>query len=1063
MEATEREHDTPPLGEPAAGLLAPETAPATGQPAAVITPTANGPADLADLLFDDALEIRGSLQHDQQLNGGAASAPSSSSNSRAWTNGAVEAAVTGPNGAHVHGHDADDSDNNDPMETDPTPYLDGSAPASTSASTSSSTSTPGSESDVPIIKRPRRLLRPSSRNGGGPRTKGQTQADALRRDPARLATARKRLAFQVDLELFLKTKEVATIEREIERAQHALATLHQLAANGTYDSAVDAYRSWHANAEAPGSRTTSPGRSTSRPVSPLRASARSSRPVSPSRSARASRANSPVVMVGGTRLSTALSTIESRARARGEVVAPTLEAPTVEERSRSRDSSRARGEREYQDRDFQRDAVLERDVREPRERGRSANHPVLYARRADGVFVKIVCPDCGKCRFPNTLGFINHARMAHDLDLLSLDEAANVCGQPVPDADVPVDHPCRRIVARAIPSLPSSSATVARPRASTPMSDSAASSPAASPMPLASAAPTAVPLMHMDRVAQPKTGGETRFYVKYRLKLGNVSRYLQAHERPKDQPDCSHQWMVYVDTPQWAGPADKFLVRVRFHLHPSFAPNHVIDVTKAPFQLVRYGWGEFPLRVQLFFADAEKNRPIDKTIDLKLDKKRSGEQVLGSEDIFDVDIHRDTDYTNRAAADPAAVIVPARAVTPVPRSRGPSPNAPRPAPVPARPPPPPPRANALPPPSARRARRFARPGSALDALLALVVAELPVVVAAERDAAHLPYRPATSADEWAAWPAHRRRAVEWLRAQAVHAQVCARLAAVPSAAATDHLSTRWVADWCRDARHTPPTAPPPRTPCAAPTTGPICPRCGGAHGGARGECRSPIPIVRCAIPPVTGAPPPPPPAPPEPAVEDLDVWRVPVPLYDAAFARFVASAIRPLRLPTMTWHEHDPHLDDMAERGGALAALAARRRRGTARAFASAGGAGGLFDVPLADPPRPFRRDLARADVVLGLLGEVAKVFVKRLARAAVGVATREGRGRESEGGWIVPAHVYAAVARGEEFDWLRTHVDEDEVGGEGGQVGMAGAGAGAGAGRRWVPGGDGGGGSWRG
>ncbi|KAJ3369276.1 YEATS domain-containing protein 2 [Allomyces arbusculus] len=1059
MEATEREHGTPPLDSLADGPSVPETATANGQPPAVITPAVAGPADLADLLFDDALEIQGSLQHDQHMNGGAASAPSSSSNSRTWTNGA-EAMAGPPRRTNSNDGDDDDDDGGDePMETDPTPYPNGSLAAPKSASSSTSTSTSEPESDVPIIKRPRRLLRPSSRTSSGPRTKGQTQADALRRDPARLATARKRLAFQVDLELFLKSKEVATIEREIERAQHALATLHQLAANGTYDSAVHAYRSWHANADAnpiPGSRANSPGRSTSRPVSPLRASARSSRPASPTRSTRASRANSPAVMVGGTRLSTALSTIESRARARGEVVAPMLEAPvSVEERSRSRESSRARAEREYQDRDFQRGAVLERDVREPRERGRSANHPVL-----------IVCPDCGKCRFPNTLGFINHARMAHDLDLLSLDEAANVCGQPVPDAEVPIDHPCRRIVMRATPTLPSAAAAIAaRPRASTPMSDSAASSPAASPMPLASAAPTAVPLMHMDRVAQPKAGGETRFYVKYRLKLGNVSRYLQAHERPKDQPDCSHQWMVYVDTPQWAGPADKFLVRVRFHLHPSFAPNHVVDVTKAPFQLVRYGWGEFPLRVQLFFADAEKNRPIDKTIDLKLDKKRSGEQVLGSEDIFDVDIHRDTDYANRAAADPAAVIVPARAVTPVPRSRGPSPGAPRPAPAsaPGRRLPPPPQANA-PPPSARRARRFTRPGSALDTLLAQVVAEFPVIVEAEDAAARLPYRPATSADDWDAWSAHRRRAVEWLRAQAVHAQVRARLAAIPSAAADTltTLSTRWVADWCRDSRHTPAVpAPPPRTSRTAPTAGPICPRCGGAHGGARGECPHPVTIIRCAIPPVTGAPPPPPPSMPE--TEDLDVWRVPIPLYDAGFARFVASAIRPLRLPTMTWHEHDPQLDEMAERGGALAALAARRRRGTSRSFSSAGGSGGLFDVPLADPPRPFRRELARADVVLGLLGEVAKVFVKRLARAAVGVAKREGRGREKGGeggGWLVPAHVYAAVASREEFDWLRTHVDEEEVGGAGQMVK---AGAGAGAGRRWVPGGDGGGGSWRG
>ena len=52
-----------------------------------------------------------------------------------------------------------------------------------------------------------------------------------------------------------------------------------------------------------------------------------------------------------------------------------------------------------------------------------------------------------------------------------------------------------------------------------------------------------------------------------------------------------------------------FIKKVRYFLHPSYKPN-IVDVTDPPFHLTRYGWGEFPIRVQLFFEDIV-NKPID--------------------------------------------------------------------------------------------------------------------------------------------------------------------------------------------------------------------------------------------------------------------------------------------------------------------------------------------------------------------------------------------------------------------------------------------------------------------
>ncbi|KAJ8961459.1 hypothetical protein NQ318_014707 [Aromia moschata] len=61
-----------------------------------------------------------------------------------------------------------------------------------------------------------------------------------------------------------------------------------------------------------------------------------------------------------------------------------------------------------------------------------------------------------------------------------------------------------------------------------------------------------------------------------------------------------------------------------------------------PFHLSRRGWGEFPLRVQIFFK-CSLNKPVSIVHNLKLDKTYTGRQTLGNETIVDVYLH-DNDF-----------------------------------------------------------------------------------------------------------------------------------------------------------------------------------------------------------------------------------------------------------------------------------------------------------------------------------------------------------------------------------------------------------------------------------
>ncbi|XP_060524597.1 uncharacterized protein LOC132701004 [Cylas formicarius] len=126
----------------------------------------------------------------------------------------------------------------------------------------------------------------------------------------------------------------------------------------------------------------------------------------------------------------------------------------------------------------------------------------------------------------------------------------------------------------------------------------------------------------------------SRKKTQHRIVVGNISYYKKSIE----QDNMSHKWMVYVKVFKGAkGGAEvhDVIERVVFHLHPSYRPHDVVDINEPPFHLSRRGWGEFPLRVQIFFKSAT-NKPIDVVHHLKLSKTFTERQTIGNETVVQV-------------------------------------------------------------------------------------------------------------------------------------------------------------------------------------------------------------------------------------------------------------------------------------------------------------------------------------------------------------------------------------------------------------------------------------------
>ncbi|CAH2002792.1 unnamed protein product [Acanthoscelides obtectus] len=124
---------------------------------------------------------------------------------------------------------------------------------------------------------------------------------------------------------------------------------------------------------------------------------------------------------------------------------------------------------------------------------------------------------------------------------------------------------------------------------------------------------------------------QSRKKTRHRIVVGNISKYMSSVE----DDNMTHKWMVYVRGDKSKPDISDIVEKVVFYLHPSYKPNDVVEVNESPFHLSRRGWGEFPLRVQIFFKSS-LNKPVDIVHNLKLDKSCTGRQVLGNETLVDV-------------------------------------------------------------------------------------------------------------------------------------------------------------------------------------------------------------------------------------------------------------------------------------------------------------------------------------------------------------------------------------------------------------------------------------------
>ncbi|ODQ54238.1 hypothetical protein SAICODRAFT_64973 [Saitoella complicata NRRL Y-17804] len=140
-------------------------------------------------------------------------------------------------------------------------------------------------------------------------------------------------------------------------------------------------------------------------------------------------------------------------------------------------------------------------------------------------------------------------------------------------------------------------------------------------------------------------GGATRFHVKCRIVVGNVSKYLQRHERSPDNPKCTHKWLLYINAPAYSQPVSTFVRAVTLTLDPSFPPPHEITLDRAPFKYLSQGWGDFMLKIRISLLDS-RNKDINIVHPVKLDPHHTGKEVLSSESLFDVELDRDTHFSD---------------------------------------------------------------------------------------------------------------------------------------------------------------------------------------------------------------------------------------------------------------------------------------------------------------------------------------------------------------------------------------------------------------------------------
>ncbi|CAB4492334.1 unnamed protein product [Rhizophagus irregularis] len=569
----------------------------------------------------------------------------------------------------------------------------------------------------------------------------------------------------------------------------------------------------------------------------------------------------------------------------------------------------------------------------------------LYSRRNDGTYVKLACPECHRSKFINVQGFLNHCRLSHKIEFPNHEEALLICGTPVDENIIPLDHPARSRVVTRPPSLRTilgqSNGSLSRSNESRPTikvfeedidpgveensirhdksyfnnqenssdvsglnytssdidddeissnssdldfspfnkttpphyqdkvkpeknivdtnndissknntenylskesdntiekNENEATPPDINPLKINNEAESfqhdkskfinnhnnemvkatrvsitsdqnnspgtlqqrevttisaAFTIPACSSVFDPIDHG-SRFYVKRRIVVGNVSKWIASEKRDPNLQKYTHKWMVYVAGPPHDLNVTPFIRKVRFYLHPSYKPHDIVDVIDPPFQLTRYGWGEFPIRIQIFFVD-KRNKPVDVIHALKLDDTHSGKQRLGDEHAFDLELDRNTEF-----------------IAPVPENNkrkrklnivqeSPQQFVPNKKQI----------SNDQKQSEWNNKRLTSEDMNYLEPLLKEAVQSYPLVLslaALATQKSTLPYSTATSAKAFLSWDLDRRKASEINRAKLIRSlvQSLARTSLNEKVKTiTQSLTTRQVVLWCREKEYTP--------------------------------------------------------------------------------------------------------------------------------------------------------------------------------------------------------------------------------------------------------------------
>ena len=157
------------------------------------------------------------------------------------------------------------------------------------------------------------------------------------------------------------------------------------------------------------------------------------------------------------------------------------------------------------------------------------------------------------------------------------------------------------------------------------------------PAPVPDKIPRYVPPIKKESPFEVQDPRGSQYKYKQRIIIGNVSKWIAPDQR---DDASSHKWMMYMRGDKELPDMSHMVEKVRFELHPSYQPHHIIEITESPYQLTRRGWGEFGVKVSLFWRN-ELDKMVTVVHNLKLDKTHTGLQTLGAETLVDVWLHRE--------------------------------------------------------------------------------------------------------------------------------------------------------------------------------------------------------------------------------------------------------------------------------------------------------------------------------------------------------------------------------------------------------------------------------------